>query len=118
MGDCLSRVSIKTIRTSLALPVRTTSSRRTTSQTAIPTRRGARHRAASATGGEHLAPITWRAGREQPVTTSQQPVNPSHELRNTHPPKLTRANPPGHSQGKCNHHMPAMLRYKAVALGS
>ena len=88
-GHYLPRVPIQTRRTSLGLLIRTTSSRRTTSQTAVPTRRGARHRAPTATGGEHLPPITGRAGRKQPVTTSQQPVNPSHELRNTHPPKLT-----------------------------
>ena len=63
------------------------------------------------------------------MTTSKQPVHPCHEPRNTHPPKLARANPPGHSQTNGNfatksistrtsHQIPAMLRYKAVAFGS
>ncbi|MGD1279429.1 hypothetical protein ACKUUI_08445 [Mycobacterium seoulense] len=88
MGDRLPRALIKTIRASLGLLVGATSSRRTTGQAAVPTRDG-RHRAPTRTGGEHLPTLTRPPSRKQPMTASQQPINPSHELRNTHPPKLT-----------------------------
>src|SRR6516225_4762044 len=88
VGDLLPRPLIMTVRTNLGLLVDATSTRRTTSQTAVPTRDG-RHRAPTRTGGKHLSTLTGPPSRKQPMTTSQQPINPSHELRNTHPPKLT-----------------------------
>ena len=88
VGDRLPRVPIKTIRTSLGMLVGATSSHSPTGQAAVPTR-GGRHRAPTAAGGKHLPTLTGPPSRKQPMTTSQQPINPSHELRNTHPPKLT-----------------------------
>ena len=88
VGDRLPRALIKTIRASLGLLVGATSSRRTTGQAAVPTR-GGRHRTPTGAGAKHLPTTTAPPGRKQPMTASQQPINPSHELRNTHPPKLT-----------------------------
>ena len=88
MGDRLPRVAIKTIHTSLGLLVGATSSRSPTNHAAVPTGGGG-HRAPTTAGGKHLPTLTGPPGRKQPMTTSQQPINPSHELRNTHPPKLT-----------------------------
>jgi hypothetical protein len=51
--------------------------------------RDGRHRAPTGAGGKHLPTLTRPPSRKQPMTASQQPINPSHELRNTHPPKLT-----------------------------
>ena len=101
----LPRIPIQPRRTSLGLLIRAASSRRTTSHAAVPTRRRGRHRTPTAASGKHLAPLTVPAGREQPMTTSQQPINPSHKLRNAHPPKLTRANRPGHSQAPLVRHL-------------
>ena len=72
--------------------IRPTSASHTTTQ-ATTTGRQLRHPTSTPTTSSEHPTTTAPTGREQPMRTSQQPIHPSHKLANTHPPKLTRANP-------------------------
>ena len=87
-GGGLLQLLIQTRSTGLRLLIGTSGPRNTAPQPTA-TIRCRRHR--TATRRRQVPAIT--ASRKQVMRTGQQPINPSHKPRNTHPPKLTRPHP-------------------------
>ena len=90
---CLPRIGIQPRHPRLRLLIDPTRSSHTTTQTTATIRRRGHRPAAPTTSSKHLTAATAGASLKQSVRTSQQPIHPGHKLPNTHPSKLTGANP-------------------------